>query len=81
MAKPSPKHAGSPELLALGGAVVARRKQLGLSQEELAAMAEVERSYMGGIERGDHNPTIMTMLRVACALKTPLHSLIRSAGV
>jgi transcriptional regulator with XRE-family HTH domain len=54
---------------------------LGISQEELAALAEVDRSYMGGIERGDHNPTLMTMLRVANALGTSLHALIEAANV
>jgi transcriptional regulator with XRE-family HTH domain len=52
-----------------------------MSQEELAGAAEVDRSYMGGIERGDHNPTLMTMLRIAKALDTPLFELLRSAGV
>ena len=80
MAKPSPKHAGKPELLALGYAVARQREKLGVSQEELALLAEVDRSYMGGIERGDHNPTIMTMLRVARALHTPLHELIQAAN-
>lgn len=61
--------------------MIACRKQRGLSQEELATLAEVERSYMGGIERGAHNPTIMTMLRVANALDTPLHALVRAADL
>lgn len=81
MARPSPKHSKKPELVALGDAVALRRGALGMSQEELAGAAEVDRSYMGGIERGDHNPTLMTMLRIAKALDTPLFELLRSAGV
>jgi transcriptional regulator with XRE-family HTH domain len=39
-----------------------------LSQEELANMAEVDRSYLGRVERGDNNVAIMTLCRIAGAL-------------
>ncbi len=54
--------------LAFGGAVKERRLELGLSQEELAGFAQVERSHMGKIERGEHLPNLVLILRLAKAL-------------
>ena len=39
--------------------VRASRLKLGLSQEALAVDAELDRSYVGGIERGEHNLTLI----------------------
>lgn len=46
------------------------RKDKGLSQEQLADEANIERSYMGTIERGERNPTLLKVYRIAKALKT-----------
>lgn len=54
--------------LAFGAAVRERRLEIGLSQEELAAGAAVERSHMGKIERGEHMPNFVLILRLARAL-------------
>jgi transcriptional regulator with XRE-family HTH domain len=40
----------------------------GIAQEELAALAGIERSHMGKIERGEHMPTLALILRIAVAL-------------
>lgn len=45
-----------------------RRKAKGLSQETLAELADIDRSYMGGIERGEHNLAIMNLVKIAKAL-------------
>jgi len=55
MAKPSPTYADDPVLVALGEAIRRARIGIGLSQEVLAVDAGLDRSYMGGIERGEHN--------------------------
>lgn len=81
MAKPSPSHAGVREQRDLGAAIRARRVEMGLSQEALAAIAEVDRSYMGGLERGEHNPTVMTVIRVATALDVRLSSLLKVSDI
>ncbi len=39
-----------------------------LSQEALADKAEIHRTYIGGIERGERNPTLTTISRLAFAL-------------
>ena len=54
--------------LAFGAVVREKRFELGLSQEELANQAQVERSHMGKIERGEHLPNLVMILRLAKAL-------------
>jgi len=62
VAKESPSFSGNPALVAIGAAIRAARKANGLSQEALAEIAGIDRSYMGGIERGEHNLAIMNLL-------------------
>jgi len=69
MAKPSEKFAGDPKLVAIGAAIRRARKVVGLTQEALAVDAGLDRSYMGGIERGEHNFAVMTVAKIADALK------------
>lgn len=45
------------------------RKDQKVAQEELAALAGIERSHMGKIERGEHMPSLAVILKVATALK------------
>lgn len=68
VAKPSPSFAGNPALVRLGAAIRAERQAQGLSQEALADKANIDRSYMGGIERGEHNIAVMNLLKIAEAL-------------
>ena len=44
------------------------RRDKGLSQEELAARAEIHQTYLSGVERGKRNPSIMVLQRIAAAL-------------
>lgn len=53
---------------ALGAAIRERRLQQGLAQDQLAYLAHVERAYMGKIERGQHLPSLLIVLRVAGVL-------------
>ena len=55
--------------------VRARRAALDLSQETLAGGAELDRTYIGGIERGERNLTLLSARRVAKALKTTVSEL------
>lgn len=81
MAKPSPIHAGDPALVAIGKAIRELRTELGLSQEILAHEAGVDRSYMGGIERGEHNLTIISLLRICRSLHVSVGELLQRATV
>jgi transcriptional regulator with XRE-family HTH domain len=46
------------------------RKERGLTQEQLALTAGIDLRYLGGIERGEHNPTTTVIGRLAAALET-----------
>jgi transcriptional regulator with XRE-family HTH domain len=48
------------------------RVKRGLSQERLAYDAEVDRSYVGGLERQAENPTVDVLDRLAATLEVPL---------
>ncbi len=80
MAKPSPKHAGNEVLAGLGVAIRSARTELGLSQEDLAVDAELDRSYVGGIERGEHNLTLINLQKLAIALNIRPSKLLQLAG-
>jgi transcriptional regulator with XRE-family HTH domain len=79
MPRASPSHAGHPVLVAFGRAVREARAETGVSQEELAHRAGVDRSYMSSIERGEQNVGLMSMHRVASALGITLSELILNA--
>lgn len=51
-----------------GDKVRSIRKMKGLSQEELADKADLDRSYLGAVERGEHNVSLKNILKIAEAL-------------
>jgi transcriptional regulator with XRE-family HTH domain len=52
------------------------RKDKGLSQEALAEIAGIHRTYVGSVERGERNVSIDNMERIALALGVPLPHLL-----
>lgn len=50
----------------------------GMTQERLAFAAELDLTYVGGIERGRRNPSLIAMARIAEALDAPLSDLIKT---
>ena len=81
MPSASPRYGGHPALKALGAAIQRARDAQGLSQEDLADKAELDRAYMSSIERGAQNPGVMLILRIAEALDITLADLAGSAGL
>ena len=63
-------------LVNFGNRVRAIRKEKNLSQEELAALANIDRSYMGHIERGEKNVTLTKIYQIADALRIPVSNLL-----
>ena len=55
----------SKHLIELGNKIREERKKKGLSQEQLAFDADVDRSYIGGIERGERNVSFLTLVKIA----------------
>jgi transcriptional regulator with XRE-family HTH domain len=55
------------------------RKQAGLSQEALAHQAGLDRSYVGGVERGEYNISLLNICLLADALNLPPYELLRFA--
>jgi len=58
-----------------GKEVRRRRHKLGVSQEEFAHMCGLDRTYVGGIERGERNVALVNIERIAKALKLTLREL------
>jgi len=52
------------------------RKSQKISQEELAAKLSMHRTYIGMVERGERNPTIRTLYKIAKALKVKSSELL-----
>jgi DNA-binding XRE family transcriptional regulator len=76
MAKPSPTYSGDPALVKLGAAIRAVRLEKQLSQEAFADKAGIDRSYVGGIERGEHNVAFINLLKIAEALEANLSDVL-----
>lgn len=68
-----------PGLDALGAEVKRRRTELGLTQEKLGERAKLHRNYVGMLERGERNATVLTLLRVAAGLAVSASSLLEAA--
>ncbi len=56
-------------LTVIGNNVRLYRKRLGVSQEELGDSAGLDRTYIGGIERGERNVSALNIAKLAKALK------------
>ena len=69
----------SPDHAALGAAIREVREAQSISQERLAALSDLDRTYVGGIERGERNPSYQNLLRLAGTLGTPLSLLVARA--
>lgn len=60
-----------------GKAVRQKRHKLGVSQEAFADMCGLDRTYVGGIERGERNVALVNIEKIAHALKMSLSELFR----
>ena len=62
----------------IGGNVRRLRKDRGLTQEQLAFEARLDLTYIGGIERGRRNPSVLVLARIAEALDCKLTELLET---
>lgn len=70
------RHKEADPRQAFGNAVRALRVARSLSQEKLAELAGIHRTYIGDVERGTRNIALLNMFRIANALGVQLSSLI-----
>lgn len=63
----------------IGQAIRAYRTAQEISQEQLAEQANMTRNYVGMIERGEKNISVVMLYRFSKALKVPLADIIRNA--
>lgn len=69
----------SRDLALFGRTVRELRQRSGLSQEGLAEMAGLHRTYVGSVERGERNIGLLNLVAIARALKVPPKALV--AGI
>jgi len=53
------------------------RKAKGISQERLAELAELHRTYIGAIERGERNVSLINILKISRALQSSPSELLK----
>jgi len=66
-------------MIAFGKRVREMRKSKGISQERLAEMAGIDRSYMGNIERGEKNITLKKAYEICDALDVEIRDLVQGS--
>jgi transcriptional regulator with XRE-family HTH domain len=64
-----------PALKRFGANVRAKREAKELSQEKLAEIADLDRTYISSVERGGRNISLLSSVRIAKALKTSVAAL------
>jgi transcriptional regulator with XRE-family HTH domain len=69
----------SPAHAAVGNAIREIRKRHGISQAALAEECSLDRTYISGIERGQRNPSLTNILKIAAALGTPASQILAHA--
>jgi transcriptional regulator with XRE-family HTH domain len=66
-------------LLALGSVIRKRRTTLEISQEVLAQLSDLDRSYMGGVERGERNVSWLNLVKISKAMGLSVSRLVEGA--
>jgi transcriptional regulator with XRE-family HTH domain len=59
----------------IGRKIRVERVKQGISQEKLAEISGLHRTYIGMVERGEKNITLLNYVRIATALNVPLHEM------
>ena len=65
--------------ISIGKVIATKRKKLGLTQQDLAGDADMERSYISAVENGHKNIQVDTLIRLASALQMKPHKLLEEA--
>ncbi len=60
----------------VGKVIADNRKQKGISQEVLSGLADIGRTHLSAIERGERKPTLETLYRISCALGVKMSDIV-----
>ena len=71
----------NPSLLLIGKKIRSERQSKQISQEKLAFEAGVDRSYMGGVERGERNISMMMLFKISEALNVTPSNLLKDITI
>lgn len=63
--------------LLVGQAIYSVRKKKNISQEVLSGLADIGRTHLSAIERGERKPTLETLYRISCALDVPMSEIVK----
>lgn len=66
---------GNDVLKKLGTRIREKRKTMEWTQEDLASTAQIDRSYIGGVERGERNLTFSVLCQICTALQCDVAAL------
>lgn len=61
----------------VGDAIANCRKRKGMSQEILSGLADIGRTHLSAIERGERKPTLETLYRISLALEVDMSDIVK----
>jgi len=61
---------------AVGRTIAEFRRRKGISQEVLSGLADIGRTHLSAIERGERKPTLETLYRISCALEVSMSEIV-----
>ena len=61
----------------VGEAIAHCRRSKGLSQDILSGLADIGRTHLSAIERGERKPTLETLYRISCALNVRMSDIVK----
>ncbi len=60
----------------VGSVIADFRRKKGISQEVLSGLADIGRTHLSAIERGERKPTLETLFRISCALEVKMSDIV-----
>ncbi|MCD7796449.1 MAG: helix-turn-helix transcriptional regulator [Clostridiales bacterium] len=60
----------------VGEVIAKNRRRKGVSQEVLSGLADIGRTHLSAIERGERKPTLETLYRISCALDVKMSDIV-----
>lgn len=65
------------DAILVGNVIASFRKKKGISQEVLSGLADIGRTHLSAIERGERKPTLETLYRISCALGIKMSDIVK----